>query len=330
MRVDFARIHKITVIGTGVMGPDISLGFAMAGYDVTALDLEEDILARAAEKIRANCSLMVEEQMISIENSADIQSRIKLTLDWEKAVLGSDYIIEAVPEDMQIKQNVFRRCDELCPPNVVVSSNTSSMSMTRIAALMDHPERAVTTHWTIPAHLSPMVEIIGGEHTSREAMSFVFDFLKSIGKEPVLCKDSPGFIHNYVQFAMVKAALDLVERGIATAEAIDRAINNGFGLRLSTVGPVRFVDLCGLDTFLNIQKYLFELTQNEIYKPSKSVEEKVEKGELGAKSGVGYYEYEKDQVEKFQSETNRSIIRVLRAVYGNKHEALSVKKEKEK
>lgn len=328
--MDLNSLHRVTVIGTGVMGPDIALGFAMAGYEVIALDLSEDILSRAEKKIHSNCLEMAEEQMISSTDVASIKSRINFTLEWEEAVSNADYITEAVPEDMRIKQEVFRKCDGLCPPNVVVASNTSSMSITEIASRMRQPERAISTHWTIPAHLSPMVEVIRGKHTSDVASSLVITLLEAIGKRPVLCKDSPGFIHNYVQFAMVKAALDLVERGIATAEGVDTVINNGFGLRLSTVGPIRFVDFCGLDTFLNIQKYLFEVTRNPIYEPSESVEQLVKNGRLGAKSGGGYYDYGKHEIDEFRSQANRSIIRVLHAVYGNIHEGLSVKKEKEK
>lgn len=317
--MDFNSLRKITVIGSGVMGPDIALGFATAGYEVMVIDLTEDILVRAKRKIHSNCIEMVQEKMFGMEEAVAIESRINLTLNWEEAVSHADYVTEAVPEDMAIKQEVFRRCDELCPPNVVIASNTSSMSITDIASKMKSPERAISTHWTIPAHLSPMVEVIHGKHTSDSVSSFVMAFLEGIGKRPVLCKDTPGFIHNYVQFAMVKAALDLVERGIATAEEIDTVINNGFGLRLCTVGPIRFVDLCGLDTFLNIQKYMYKVTHNSVYKPSASVEQLVKSGKLGAKNGGGYYKYERNEADELRSRSNQAIIKILGAVYQKKN-----------
>ena len=252
--MDIPEIRKITVIGTGVMGPDISLGFAMAGYDVTGVDIEQSILERAAKKISVNCQQMVEEGIFSEKQAAEIKSRISLTLDWDEAVATADYITEAVPEEMRTKQEVFNKCSEICSEKVVIASNTSSMSITEIASEMKYPQRAISTHWTIPAHLSPMVEIICGEKTSTGTKDHAVALLAEIGKEPIVCKDSPGFIHNYVQFAMVKAALDLVERQIARPEDIDAVIRNGFGLRLSSVGPIQFVDMCGLDTILNIQK----------------------------------------------------------------------------
>jgi 3-hydroxybutyryl-CoA dehydrogenase len=308
------KIQRITVIGTGVMGPDICLGFAMAGYEVTGLDLEQEILDRAARKIASNCRQLVEGELLSNAEAGEVQTRISLTLDWDRAVAGADYIMEAVPEEMATKQEVFRRCGELCPAEVVVASNTSSMSITEIASSMKHPQRAIGTHWTIPAHLSPMVEVIRGENTSDDTEELALELLKKIGKYPVRCKNSPGFIHNYVQFAMVKAALDLLEKGVATAEDIDSAVRNGFGLRLSSVGPIQFVDLCGLDTILNVQNYMYEISKESLYKPIEIIKDKVDQGALGLKTGKGFYEYSDRQSGSFLESTQRNIIKILRAL----------------
>lgn len=312
MNVD--EIQKITVLGTGVMGPDIALGFAMAGYEVTGVDIEQAILDRAAKKITSNCKQMVEEGLLSDEDGFKVRSRITLTLDWEGAVAGADYITEVVPEEMGTKKEVFRRCDELCSEGVVISSNTSSMSITEISSTMKYPQRAVSTHWTIPAHLSPMVEVICGEKTSEATAALVFALLKKAGKFPVPCKDSPGFIHNYIQFAMVKAAMDLLEHEIASSNDIDTVVKNGFGLRLSSIGPIEFIDLCGLDTILNIQKYMYKMTKNPIYRPSQLIEKSVNRGDLGAKTGRGFYEYTGDEAEKLRILTNRTIIRIREAL----------------
>ena len=311
--MDVSKIKKITVIGTGVMGPDISLGFSMAGYDVTGVDIESAILDRAARKISVNCQQMVEEGIFNEEQTAEIKSHISLTLNWDEAVADADYITEAVPEEMVTKKEVFEKCGEICSEDVVIASNTSSMSITEIASEMKYPQRAISTHWTIPAHLSPMVEVICGEKTSAATKDLAFALLTETGKKPVVCKDSPGFIHNYVQFAMVKAALDLLERQIATPEAIDTVIRNGFGLRLSSVGPIQFVDMCGLDTILNIQRYMYDMTKNPIYRPSKIIEKKVAKGHLGVKTGQGLLKYSKADAEKLREQTNRAIIKMMQA-----------------
>jgi 3-hydroxybutyryl-CoA dehydrogenase len=189
------------------------------------------------------------------------------------------------------------------------------MSVTEIASEMRFPERAISTHWTIPAHLSPMVEIICGEQTSSTVKDRAFELLRKAGKYPVFCKDSPGFIHNYVQFAMVKAALDLLQNGVATAEDIDAAIRNGFGLRLSSVGPIQFVDLAGLDTILNVQRYLYSMTKDPLYKPIGVIKEMVDAGDLGVKTGKGFYNYAEDDSKDFVGDTNRNIIKILRALH---------------
>ncbi len=304
------EVKKITVLGTGVMGPDISLGFAMAGYEVTGVDIEQHTLDRAAKKIASNCRQMLEEGIYSEEQITQIESRISLTLDWDGGVTGADYITEAVPEEMEIKREVFKRCGELCREDVVVASNTSSMSITEISSEMRCPARSISTHWTIPAHLSPMVEVICGKKTSIATRDLTLTLLKKTGKKPVVCKDSPGFIHNYVQFAMVRAALNLMEHQIAAPEDIDTVIRNGFGLRLSSVGPIQFVDMCGLDTILNIQKYMYSITKDPIYKPSRIIEKKVAKGDLGAKTGQGLQKYSKTEAEDLRKQTNRAIIRM--------------------
>jgi 3-hydroxybutyryl-CoA dehydrogenase len=215
---------------------------------------------------------------------------------------------------METKKKVFRRCDELCSQEVVIASNTSSMSITEIASEMRYPQRAIATHWIIPAHLSPTVEVICGVKTSKATEELALSLLKKAGKFPVPCKDSPGFIHNYVQFAMVKAALDLLERKIATPEGIDTVIRNGFGLRLSSVGPIEFVDLCGLDTILDVQKYLYKMTRDPVYKPSRAIEERVRRGNLGAKTGRGFYDYSGDEPDKLRKQTNRSIMKIRKVL----------------
>jgi 3-hydroxybutyryl-CoA dehydrogenase len=196
---------------------------------------------------------------------------------------------------------------------VVIASNTSSMSITQIASRMKNPQRAISTHWIIPAHLSPAVEVVCGEKTSTAVKDFVIRLLKKAGKKPVICKDSPGFIHNYIQFAMVRAALSLLQRDIASAEDIDTVIRNGFGLRMSSVGPLQFVDMAGLDTILNIQKYIFDVTDDPVYEPSEIIAEHVDEGDLGVKTGSGFYDYT-DDIEKLSADTNRNILKIIRAI----------------
>ena len=141
----------------------------------------------------------------------------------------------------------------------------------------------------------------------------IFELLKTVGKHPVLCKDSPGFIHNYLQFALINAALTLIKQEVASPEDINSVVRNGFGLRLASVGPIQFLDMCGLDTVQNVLKYLHETTGNAGYEPPNIIKEKVDKGELGVKTGKGFYNYEKPGSDDFWEQTNRKIIKTLKA-----------------
>lgn len=307
------RIRHVVVLGQGVMGPDITLNFALGGYEVTGVDILEEPLDRAARKTELNCRQMIEEGLLTEAEAGRAKSLIKRTLQWDASVARADFVMEAVPEDMAVKQAVFKRCDALCPPEVVVASNTSSMSISKIASLMTHPERAVTAHWTIPAHLSRMVEVISGEKTSSDTKDLTFTLLRKIGKHPVQCLDTPGFIHNFLQFSLISAALALVEKGVASPEDVDSVVRNGFGLRLASVGPLQFLDMCGLDTVHNVFKYVHQTTGDPRYQVPKVLEEKLAQGDLGVKSGRGFYEYEMPGSDAFWERTNRGIIRVLKA-----------------
>ena len=306
-------IKRVTVLGQGVMGPDIALCFALSGYEVTGVDILEKPLDRAAHKTSLNCRQMVEGGILTEEEAKKVQDRITRTLGWEGSVSTADFIMEAVPEDMETKQDVFSRCDALCSKDIIIASNTSSMSITQIASKMKQSERAITAHWTIPAHLSPMVEIVCGEKTSAETKGLAFELLKATGKHPVFCKDTPGFIHNFLQFALINAALALIEKRIALPEDIDSVVRNGFGLRLASVGPIQFLDMCGLDTVHNVLKYLHEITRDPGYKPPEVIQEKVNKGELGVKTGKGFYSYEMPGSNEFWVQTNKGIIRTLKS-----------------
>lgn len=312
--MDISSVKKVTVVGMGTMGPDIALGFALGGVTVTGIDINPKMLEQASKKIDANCRQMVEWGLLDKGAVAGVRSRISMNQDWDGSVREADYIMEAVPELLEVKQQVIGRIAEVCRDDVVIASNTSTMDITEMARAVKGPERVIGTHWFIPAHLMPPVEVIPGDKTSESTVSLAFDLLRKVGKLPVHCKNRPGFIHNYVQYAMVGAAVALVENGIATAEEVDTVVENGFALRLSSTGPFKSMDMTGLDAVINVFKYLYSKTGEAIYKPSKLLEEKVRLGELGHKTGKGFFSYSKEAAESSRTMTNRSVAAVKKAL----------------
>ena len=308
-------IREVTILGQGVMGVDIALTFALAGFEVTGVDLFEQQLKTAETRTQANLDLMVKGGLVEQEAANDALTRIRRSVDWDASIVEADFIMEVVPEDLAKKQAVFKKCDELCAADVIIASNTSSMSISLIAEEMEHPQRAITAHWTIPAHLSPLVEVVPGIQTSKETETKVVALLDQLGKRPVICKDTPGFIHNILQGALIKASMDLMDMGIATAEEIDAVVKNGFGLRMPSVGPIQFMDMVGLDSITNVGEYLAKAMDNPAFRSHQRIRDKVEQGELGVKTGKGFYQYPEANADAFWEEINGGIIKTLKANY---------------
>lgn len=306
------QIDRVAIVGTGIMGTGIALAFARAGYQVTAIDTRQDSLDRARNTLRVACDELVQGGLLRSSEVEGILGRVRLTLRGDEPLSSADYVTEAVPEILDLKQQVFERCGILCPTGTVVASNTSTMSISEIAARMKHAERAVVTHWFIPPHVMPVVEVVPGAGTSEQTVQLTKSLLQKVGKQPVVCKENPGFIHNYVQLAMTRAAMSLVERGVCSAEDVDTVVTNGFALRLAQLGPIRSVDYAGLETALHALQYVYEKTGDAAFQPPAILKEKVAKGELGLKSGKGFYAYSDEEALKFSALANEVVMQALR------------------
>jgi 3-hydroxybutyryl-CoA dehydrogenase len=256
---------------------------------------------------------MVEGGLVDEDSAQKAQQLIVRSMQWDSALADADFVMEVVPENIAQKKAVFEQCDKLCSPDVIIASNTSSMSIAHISEGMDYPQRAITAHWTIPAHLSPLVEVVPGIQTAKAAELKTMDLLKKLGKYPVTCKDTPGFIHNILQGALIKAAMDLMDLEIATAEEIDNVVKNGFGLRMPSVGPIQFMDMVGLDSIANVGNYMAETMNDPNWRSHKRIRDKVEQGDLGVKTGKGFYQYSDANADLFWEEINGDIIKTLKA-----------------
>jgi 3-hydroxybutyryl-CoA dehydrogenase len=292
------EITKVAVIGAGLMGHGIAQMLASQGCAVSLLDLSQSFLEKALENIGFNLRLMAEHGLFPSGKIPSIVEKIKTTTDLEFAVRDSQIVIEAVSENVNLKQKIFQKMDALCPRGVILATNTSVISITEIANKTLNAERVVGTHFWNPPYLIPLVEVIRGEKTSIETMNTTFDFLKRMGKHPVwVNKDVPGFVGNRLQHALWREALSIVENGIADPKTVDEVIKNGFGIRLSVLGPFENMDMVGLDITYAIHDYLLKHLETSP-RPAAILGKKLEQKELGFKTGQGFQKWSPAEIQQ--------------------------------
>jgi 3-hydroxybutyryl-CoA dehydrogenase len=290
-------IDSIAVIGAGMMGHGIAQIFALQGYSVALMDVKEELLSKALEGIRSNLALTVEKGMGRQEDIDPALSRIKITTDLAEAADGAQWAVEAVFENLDLKQEVFQKLDALCPQDTILATNTSVISITEIARKAHHRNRIVGTHFWNPPYLIPLVEVIRGKDTADWAMDRTYEMLKAAGKHPVRVNmDVPGFVGNRLQHALWREAISIVERGIADAATVDECIKYGFGLRLPVLGPMENADMVGTDLTLAIHDYILKHLESSP-QPSPLLKEKVARGKLGFKTGSGFQEWSPEAAE---------------------------------
>lgn len=291
-------ISNISVIGAGFIGPGIAQIFASKYYNVCLLDIKDELLSNALQSIRSSLSLMAKKRLLPESEIDKIIGRIKTTTDMAEAVSGAHLVIECVTENLELKQKVFQDLDQLCPPDTILASNTSVISITEIASKARRRKRILGTHFWNPPYIIPLVEVTKAKDTSEETMETTYQFLKAAGKHPVkVMKDVPGFIANRLQHALWREAISIVEHGIADAATVDEAIKNSFAIRLPVLGPLETADMVGLDLTLSIHDYILKYLESSP-NPSPLLREKVKRGELGFKTGQGLQTWSAEDMEK--------------------------------
>ena len=312
-------IKRVAVLGTGMMGPGIAYSFAAAGRQVTVWGRTEESLARGRKSTEAIMATLQSAGLFTAAEASLALETISGTTDLTSAVADADLVVESIAEDLPTKQALFAQLDRLCPETTIIASNTSGLPITRISAEMEHPERTATTHFWNPPHLVPLVEIVKGERTSDETLQRLRELLTEIGKSPVVVrKDVPGQLGNRLLHAITREAMAIVQEGIATAEEVDTAVKTGLGLRFPVYGPLEHADLVGLDLVLSIQSYLLSDLCN-VTEPVSILKEKAAQGDLGAKTGRGFYDWSQKDAAQVKATRDAFLMARLKDLYPPRH-----------
>ncbi len=305
-------MEKLAILGCGTMGHSIALSAAWAGIQVDVYGVNEQDIENAKKGLRNKLKVMTDNEVFSKEKSEEIFENIKLSLSLEDVVRDSAFIIEVIPEILELKKEMYKRLEKLVDSDVIIASNTSGFKPSLLSEEMDYPNRFVVTHFWNPAHLIPLVEVVKGPATDEKTVSRAMEVLKDMNKKPILLqKEIPGFIGNRLQYALFREAQSLLDAGVATKEDIDAAVTYSIGRRLPITGPLMTADMGGLDVFSAISNYLFE-NLSTVKGSGEILTDLVEKQKLGDKTGEGFYRWDEEFSTQKNAEREQTLIHFLK------------------
>ncbi len=303
-----AAVRRAAVIGTGTMGPGMGAVLARAGIETALYDVSTEALerARAATELASGV-------LERLDAAKEDGGSLRFETDLGAALDGADLVLEAVPEKLELKHEVFPKFEEAVAPEAILASNTSGIPITKIATVCRHPERVVGLHWSNPPHLIPMIEVIPGERTSQETIDAASALVRRVGYHPVVEKEVAGFVENRILYAILRECLDLVDRGIIDPQGLDLNVRWGIGYKLAVIGPMELLDMAGLDIYEAVGSYLNQdlSTSGEV---SATIRDLIEKGRLGMKTGGGIYDYTPEQIDELRAQRAGKLVAVRKAL----------------
>jgi 3-hydroxybutyryl-CoA dehydrogenase len=308
-------IRKIGVIGAGTMGHGIAETFALYGYEVNLFDTSEQALANAVEQIGQELELLAEEDFIAADRIPPTLDRIRTFTDLHATVADRDFVIEAAPEDMDLKQKLFKQLDGFCPPETIFASNTSSLPLSGMMALVSEgrKRRMMVSHWYNPGHLMPIVELSLFGNMPGDIYAEVEALYRTVNKQTVkVLKDVPGLVANRIQQGVAREVFSIIEQGIAEPADVDKALKFGPAFRYATTGQLEVADFGGLDIWCVVGDNLLRAIDNS-QEANKLLREKVREGKLGIKTGEGFYSYRQEEIPAIKKRFMKKLIHQLKA-----------------
>ena len=281
-------MKNISIIGSGTMGNGITHTFAQYGFEVSLVDINEDALERALQTISINLDKQIKKEIITEQQKTDTLNRIKIYTDLKEGIKNADLVVEAATEDLNIKLNLFKQLSEFCSDDTILASNTSSISITQIAAITKKPANVIGMHFMNPVPLMKLVEVIKGKGTSAKVTDTIMNLSKQLDKVPVEVNDAPGFVANRILMPMINEAIFTLYEGVSGVEEIDTVMKLGMA---HPMGPLQLADFIGLDVCLAIMKVLHDGFKSDKYAPCPLLINMVTDKNLGIKTGSGFYKY---------------------------------------
>ncbi|MCB1499107.1 MAG: 3-hydroxyacyl-CoA dehydrogenase family protein [Bauldia sp.] len=301
--------RRVALIGLGTMGPGIAARLARGGVDVAAFDVAPAAVERARTMLGIAAGVL---DQLGIAPAGGAEGSVRFVASIAEAVEGADLVIENVPENHKVKVETYRAVEPLVGASVVIATDTSGIPITELQAGLAHPARFVGMHWSNPPHIIPMIEVIGGRDTAPETVDAMRDFIRGLGLLPVvLKKDVPGFVENRILYALLREAVDLVERGVIAPEDLDTCVSWGVGYKIAVIGPMALLDMAGMDIYHAVSSFLNAdlCARDDVADLTRA---QIKAGRLGIKSGGGIYDYTPETIAALQQQRARKLVAIRR------------------